>query len=131
MEASGKYAVYRGRRLPAVFFGAGSVGVPADNSDSANSDFPDATEFGEGRSGPWVRLPESALTRLCSVTVRVEWRGEVFGLGKVLGEEALLYGGTPARAAELGLEGDQYMGYSVTVPLSQVTLVEVEEREIT
>jgi hypothetical protein len=131
VQQSGLYADYRGRRLKVLFTGADWVAVPVSSIEAGPVEAPEAVQVGEDRWGAWAKLPKDALTRYVDVAVTVEWRGEQFGVGRVSGDELVLYGGSPDRAEELGLEGDQYMGFSVTVPQSEVRLVGVEEKEIT
>jgi hypothetical protein len=63
-------------------------------------------------------------------TDRVWWQGEELGLGRVVGDEAEILGGSPAVARRLGLEGDQYNGFRGTVPVAELTVVDVREREV-
>jgi hypothetical protein len=62
--------------------------------------------------------------------VTVTWQGEEFGLAKVSGNKAEILGGSPPVAARLGLEGDQYNGFHATVPVEELSVVDVTEREI-
>lgn len=132
MQASGDYCEYRGRRLPELFVGADWVAVPASAEDVRAGGFPDALATGEShRLGPWVKLPRSTLDREVKVTVWVTWQGERCSVAKVDGDEALLYydGRNPERAAELGMEGSNYMGWSITAPVAELEQVDIEERQ--
>ena len=86
---------------------------------------------GEDRHGrPWVKVPKTALERYFKVVVTVAWQGEEFGLVALSGDRAEILGGSPTVAARLGLEGDQYNGFHATVPVEELTVVDVREREI-
>lgn len=86
---------------------------------------------GEDRHGrPWVKVPKTALERYFKVVVTVAWQGEEFGLVTLSGDRAEILGGSPTVAARLGLEGDQYNGFHATVPVEELTVVDVREREI-
>lgn len=75
-------------------------------------------------------MPKSSLERYFDVHVTVEWQGEHFGLGRVMGDTAEIHGGSPSVAARLGLEGDQYNGFRATVAANELSVVEVREKEI-
>lgn len=86
---------------------------------------------GEDREGrAWVKVPKTSIERYFKVVVTVAWQGEDFGLTKVSGDEAEILGGSPTVAARLGLEGDQYNGFHATVPVEELSVVDVQEREI-
>ena len=88
-------------------------------------------EAGERQDGDqWARVPRTALDRYFKVVVTVEWKGEEFGLGRVVGGTAEIHGSSPEVAARLGLEGDQYNGFRATIPVDELSVVDVRERAI-
>jgi len=126
-----------GRGLFAVHEGV-TLAVASAGSDEVLLVVPDGatalpTHHGEGttRAGArWIRVRKALLERYYSVHVVVRWQGEEFGLGRVVGDEAEILGGSPAVARRLGLEGDQHNGFCGTVPVAELTVVDVREREI-
>jgi hypothetical protein len=50
--------------------------------------------------------------------------------GRVVGDTAEIHGSSPAVADRLGLEGDQYNGFRATVPVEELSVVDVREKEI-
>lgn len=132
MRTSDTYFDYRGTTYVESFVGDDWVATELDGRSP--DDFPDAIEFGEGRSGPWVKLPISALTRLWRETVHARWRGADVTVGSrrvVTASKVVLYFiGPPKVARELGMEGDQYMGWSIVVPADEVEVVNVETKEL-
>lgn len=86
---------------------------------------------GEDRQGrTWIKVPKAALERYFRVIVTVAWHGEEFGLTRLTPDGAEILGGSPPVARRLGLEGDQYNGFRATVPVDELTVVDVREREI-
>jgi hypothetical protein len=78
----------------------------------------------------WVTVVKSGLERYFNRRVRVQWKGEEFELGRVDSDIAEIHGDSPAVADRLGLEGDQYNGFHATVPVGELTVVDVREKEI-
>jgi hypothetical protein len=100
--------------------------VPRDSGP-----LPDHLEGGTRRDGErWARVPKAGLERYFSRHVTVQWQGEEFGLGRVDGDTAEIHGSSPIVADRLGLEGDQYNGFRATVPVEELSVVDVREREI-
>ena len=92
---------------------------------------PEHVGEGEDRQGrAWVKVPKAALARYFEVRVRVEWQGEELGLGRVEGDRAEVHTDDPRVADRLGLEGDQYNGFSRHVPVDELGVVDVREKEI-
>ncbi|MBD3923668.1 hypothetical protein IEZ26_03470 [Nocardioides cavernae] len=92
---------------------------------------PPHLESGVRRDGDaWARVSKADLSRYFTVQVTVAWQGEEFGLGRVVGDEAEILGSSPVVAERLGLEGDQYNGFRGKVPVAELTVVDVREREI-
>ena len=112
--------------------------VAATAADWLNLRLPDAGSHvpahvaeGEDRQGRrWVKVPKANIERYFEVAVRVEWQGEQLGLGRVAGDTAEIHASSPDVAARLGLEGDQYNGFRAKVPVTELTVVDVREREI-
>ena len=73
---------------------------------------------------------QGAARALLQRALVVRWQNEEFGLGRVVGDEAEIHGGSPVVARRLGLEGDQYNGFRGKVPVAELTVVDVREREI-
>jgi hypothetical protein len=129
-----------GLPTPGTFAVCGSTTYPvaATGADWLNLRLPDDGGHvpphigrGQDRQGrTWVKVPKSALERYYKVVVTVSWQGEEFGLVSLSGDRAEILGGSPAVAARLGLEGDQYNGFSAKVPVAELTVVDVREREI-
>lgn len=78
----------------------------------------------------WARVEKSSLERYFARRVTVLWRAEEFDLGRIAGDTAEIHGDSPTVAAKLGLEGDQYNGFRATVPVAELTVVDVREEEI-
>jgi hypothetical protein len=112
--------------------------VAATAADWLNLRLPDASSHvpahiaeGEDRQGRlWVKVPKTNIERYFEVAVTVEWQGEQLGLGRVTGDRAEIHSDSPAVADRLGLEGDQYNGFRAKVPVTELTVVDVREREI-
>jgi hypothetical protein len=129
MQTSGRYVDYRGERYPMVFAGADWVAVPAAPEDQGSDRFPDAIEHGDNSRGTWVKLPKESLDRRVDVRVDARWRGEAVTVAADLGDEVVLHwSGTPDRALELGMQGDQRDGWQRRVPVAEVEVVDVTER---
>jgi hypothetical protein len=131
VEVSRYVADYRGRRYPEQFSGDGWVAVTATPDERAAGLLPDEIEHGEGRQGPWVRLPLSVLDRRVRIVVEARWRGESVGVSgpELEGTVLVRFQGDPDRARELGMQGDQRDGWQLRVPVEEVGDVDVTERE--
>ncbi|MER7609444.1 hypothetical protein [Nocardioides sp. NPDC127503] len=129
MRTSGTYFDYRGHELKQSFLGDDWVAVDIPNPDEAR--FPDALEFGETRGQQWVKLPLAAVEGRRKETVRATWRGaEVTVDNHVTNTEVLLgFVGPPQQAEDLGMEGDQYMGWTVIAPADELENVSVDVRK--
>lgn len=131
VEVTRYVADYRGARYPELFSGADWIAVEATPAQRAAGLFPDEIEHGENRSGPWVKLPKGAVERRVKVIVEGRWKGEPVGVaGPVVDGTVLLhYDRDPARAAALGMEGDQYNLWQIRVPVDEVDVTDVVEKE--
>ncbi len=108
-------AEYRGKRLPIVFSGKDWVALQA----GADVEVPDAIAYGEAPVGDghyesWAKVPWSAVSAVIDVDVtgvlsghRVSLRGRMPD-----GRIRVWFIGSPAIARQIGMEGDQYMGWS-------------------
>lgn len=130
MELSRNVAEYRGRRYDEHFSGEDWIAVGGDPSEVDAGLFPDAIETGEGRQGPWVKLPKAVVSRRAAVSVLGQWRGETVGLSgpERDGTVLLRYNRDPAWARSQGMTGDQYNGWQLRVPVDEVEVTEVSER---
>jgi hypothetical protein len=130
MQTSGRYVEYRGQRLPVLFAGDDWIAVRESPEERAAGRFPDAIQHGDNSRGTWAKLPRQVLDRLLDVRVDARWRGEPVSVAADLGGDVLLYwSGSPDRARELGMEGDQQMGWQIRVPADEVEVTGVTERE--
>lgn len=92
---------------------------------------PDHIEGGPRRDGErWARVPKADLERYFTRHVTVQWQGEEFGLGRIGGDTAEIHGDSPTVADRLGLDGDQHNGFRATVPVGELSVVGVREKEI-
>ncbi|MGX9789756.1 hypothetical protein [Mycobacterium sp. MMS18-G62] len=130
MPVSGAVAEYHGRRLPILFSGDGWVGLRADPDDEV----PDATERGSSRVGPghyahWAKVPDSAIDGVIDVDVTGKLAGHTVSLRGQLpdGRIRVWFIGSPDVAQEIGLDGDQYMGWTGLVAPEELNDIHVEE----
>lgn len=124
----GTFAVRDGvtYEVASVSAGAVTLRVPGDPGPLG-----DQLDGGVRRDGDrWAKVRKTSLDRYFTRHVTVAWRGEEFGLVALAGDRAEILGGSPSVAARLGLDGDQYNGFSATVPADELTVVDVREREI-
>lgn len=124
----GSFAVWGGVTYQVASAGGDTVTlrVPRDTGP-----IPDHVEGGLRRDGDsWAKVLTSQLERYFTRHVTVRWQGEEFGLGRVIGDTAEIHGSSPTVADRLGLEGDQYNGFRATVPVGELSVVDVREKEI-
>lgn len=122
----------RGERYPFHSGGDSYVRLQTDGPPS-HEDFPDAMEFDDDPSGPWVKLPRSALSARYAQKVTATWRGVPVIIGERVrrglsrGMVMIRYdGGEPATAIAAGLRGNQDDGWSALVSPDEVENVRVE-----
>lgn len=123
-------AEYRGRRLRIVFSGDDWVALHAE----PGIDIPDGFASGDAPMGrgyceSWVKVPRSALDGVVYVRVSGSLSGHTVALQArypdgLIGVEFV---GPPAVARELGLDGDQYMGWTGLVSPDRLADIQVEE----
>jgi hypothetical protein len=112
---TGAVAEYRGKRFRILFGGSDWVALRAD----AESDIPDAFARGESPNGPghyepWAKVPMSVLDGIVKVVVSGNLAGHTVSMRRRLpdGRIGVEFVGPPAVARELGLKGDQYVGWT-------------------
>ncbi|MFE6508632.1 hypothetical protein ACFVDI_16265 [Nocardioides sp. NPDC057767] len=120
MRTSGIYFSYRGHDYQQSFSGDAWIGLDVAAPDP--SEFPDAIEFGMTDEQHWVKLPREVVEDRRKETVQAKWRDAVVIVdSQVSDTEVLLaYVGPPAKAKELGMDGDQYMGWTVVAPIAEL-----------
>ncbi|MCV7416012.1 hypothetical protein H7K36_11955 [Mycolicibacterium litorale] len=98
------------------------------------ADVPDGFESGESSVGQrryqaWVKVPRSELDGLIHVRARGKLAGHSVSLQERLpdGRIGIEFVGPPGVAIELGLNGDQYTGWTGVVAPEDLTDVTVEE----
>jgi hypothetical protein len=130
IPVTGAIAEYRGLRIPILFSGEEWVALKA----APNIDVPDALERGEtpvphGLPEAWVKVPRSALDGIVHLRVTAKLAGHVVLLDRRLpsGRIAVEFVGPPEVAHELGLKGDQYMGWTGSFEPEDFSDIEVEE----
>lgn len=130
MRVSGIYFDYRGKTYRQIL--RGDDWVTAQMGDAPESDFPDAIEFGVSRKHRWVQLPSATISNRRHETVRATWRGVAVTVDShVTGSEVSLgYVGPPQMAKDLGMDGDQYMGWTVIAPADELERVSVDVTEL-
>ncbi len=123
-------AEYRGRRVPILFSDEAWVALV----DEPGADIPDAIGRGEIPSGPgstrsWVKVPRSVLEGIVHQRVSGKVAGHVVLLDRRLpsGRIAVEFVGPPSVARELGLKGDQYMGWTGSFEPGEFSDIQVEE----
>lgn len=129
IRVSGNYATYRGQLEREVFAGNDWVAIPTRGR--SRSEFPEALELGDSGNEEWVKLPKRALESRHTAHVTGRWQDvDVYVSSEVPGERVLIsFVGPPAVATRLGMEGDQYMGWTKVVPASEVEIVDVQIKE--
>lgn len=127
---TGALAEYRGKRFR-ILFGSGEwVALHVESG----VDIPDGFARGESPAGlghhePWVKVPRSALDGVVQVRVSGTLGGHTVSLRRRLpdGRIGVEFVGPPAIARELGLDGDQYMGWTGLVDPDELKNIQVEE----
>lgn len=129
IPVSGAVAEYHGQRIP-IMFSSGdwiALAVPFD------IEIPDAFARGTSRRFghyvPWAKVPRSAVDGVVSIEVTGTLAGQSVSLSGRLpdGRIVVWFIGSPAVAREIGLEGDQHMGWSGMVDPDDLRDIRVEE----
>jgi hypothetical protein len=131
MPVTGAIAEYHGERFRILFSGDDWVALRAE----PGTDIPDGFSSGDaptGRGGyeSWVKVPRFVLDGVVHVRVSGTLGGHtVVSLQQQLpdGRIGVEFVGPPAVARELGLEGDQYMGWTGLVTPDRLSDIRVEE----
>ncbi len=130
VPVTGALAEYHEKRYPILFGGDDWVALPSE----AGADMPDAFEHGEfrlepGRYQPWAKVPMSALDGVIDVVATGTLSGHSVSLlrQKADGRVVVEFVGPPAVAREIGLEGDQYMGWTGLIDPEALKDIRVEE----
>jgi hypothetical protein len=115
IPVSGAYAEYRGKRFPILRGGKDWVALRAE----PDVEIPDAFDRGESRLAPghcepWAKVPVAAIDGVIDVDVNATLGGNEVSLRNrwADGRIRVWFVGPPAVARELGLDGDQYMGWT-------------------
>lgn len=130
VPVTGAVAEYRGKRYRVSFGGADWVALIVDSGE----DIPDAFAQGDAPAGlgqyeTWVKVPVSVLDGEFQRRVSGILHGHTVSLRRQLpdGRVNVEFIGDPAAAKEMGLTGDQYMGWTGVVSPEDLTDIQVEE----
>ncbi|WP_441958917.1 hypothetical protein [Mycolicibacterium houstonense] len=130
IPVTGAVAEYRGHRFRILFGGDDWVAL----STNAEADIPDAFDRGESLIAPghyetWVKVPISALDHVIDIVVTGTLAGHTVSLMRRLpnGQIGIEFVGSPVVARELGLYGDQYMGWTGLIDPDDLNDIRVEE----
>lgn len=123
-------AEYRGSRYGILFGNSEWCAIRVDSDVT----IPDAIARGERRwepagTGQWAKVPVSAIDGVVEVRVKGYVRGQKVSLESQLSDGRVRVGfvGSPAAAEELGLDGDQHMGWTGVFDPEELTDITVEE----
>ena len=111
IPVSGAMAQYRGRQLPIAFSSNDWVALQT----GAEVEIPDAIAYGERRSGQsWAKVPRAVLDGIVQLRVTGKIAGATVSLQRRMpdGRISVSFIGSPAVARQIGLQGDQHMGWS-------------------
>ena len=130
VPVTGAIAQYRGKRFRIVFSGDDWVALRA----KPGPEVPDGFQSGESSVGlghyePWVKVPRSALDGVVAVRVSGTLGGHTVSLQRQLPDGRIVVGfiGSPAVAREIGLAGDQHMGWTGVIDPEELKDIRVEE----
>ena len=129
VPVSGPVAVYRGQRVPIVFSGQEWVALRSDPGAVPDGFESGMSPVGQGHSGPWVKVPRSCIDDILLIRVTGTIRGHEVAVIRRMpdGRVRVTFIGPPAVARELGLDGDQYMGWSGLFEPEDSDSIEAEE----
>jgi len=131
MPVSGPYAEYLGRRFLILFGGDGWAALRA----APDIEVPDAIDRGTKRVGAgqvehWAKVPDSAINAIVDVDVSAKLAGHTVSVRGQLpdGRIRVWFVGSPDAAQDMGLTGDQFMGWAGLVDPDDLQDIHVEER---
>ena len=130
IPVSGPYAEYLGNRFLILFGGDDWAALQA----RPETEIPDAIERGTSQYGPghyehWVKVPDSAIDGIVDVDATGKLAGQTVSLRGRLpdGRIRVWFIGSPAVAKEIGLNGDQHMGWTGLVKPDELTDIRAVE----
>lgn len=130
LPVTGAVAEYRGARYRIVFGTAEWVALRADR----DAVIPDAFARGERQLAQngieqWAKVPMAVIDGVIDVRVKGTVQGEVVSLQRQLpdGRVRVWFVGSPGAAEDLGLEGDQYMGWVGWFEPDEIEDIQIEE----
>ncbi|MBU9767042.1 hypothetical protein FR943_24800 [Mycobacterium sp. TNTM28] len=132
VPVAGAQAEYRGSRYRILFGNSEWFALRVDDDVV----IPDAFARGERKLAPtgteqWAKVPVSVVDGVIDVRVKGTVRGQTVSLQRQLpdGRVRVWFVGSPAAAEELGLEGDQYMGWTGNFEPGEFSDIQVEETQ--
>lgn len=130
VPVTGAQAEYRGSRYRILFGNSEWFALRVDEG----VEVPDAIARGERPLEPagteqWAKVPVGAIDGVIEVRVKGLVRGKSVSLQRQLsdGRVRVWFVGSPAVAEELGLEGDQYMGWVGWFEPGEIEDIQIEE----
>lgn len=130
LPVTGAVAEYRGARYRIVFGTAEWVALQADR----DAVIPDAFARGERQLAPtgteqWAKVPMAVVDGVIDVRVKGTVQGEAVSLQRQLPDGRVRVGfvGSPSAARKLGLEGDQYQGWTGLFNSDDFSDIQVKE----
>lgn len=130
IPVTGAIADYRGRHLRIVFSGEDWVALRAAPGPGVPDGFESGeSPVGQGHTAPWVKVPRSALNGIVRLRVTAKIAGHEVTLRREMpdGRIQVSFLGSSAVAQEIGLEGNQYEGWSGLYPPEALQDIEIEE----
>lgn len=121
MPVTGADGIYRGQRYRMLFGNNDWVALRADS----DAEMPDAF----ARTERFAKVPAAVVDGVIEVWVRGTVRGETVSLQRQLpdGRVSVGFVGSPDAAAELGLDGDQHMGWTGVFAPEEIGFIHVLE----
>lgn len=130
MPVTGAIARYRDEWYQVAFSTHDWVALRTE----AGEELPDGFESGEspigfGQRRPWVKVPTSVLDEIVHLNVSGTLKGHRVSLRHEYhdGRIGVEFVGSPSVARELGLDGDQYMGWTGVVAPEDLQDIQVKE----
>ncbi|MGE2837136.1 hypothetical protein [Mycobacterium sp. SMC-4] len=130
MPVTGAIAKYRGAWYRIAFSTDDWVALRTEPDD----EIPDSFESGESAIGfghrrPWVKVPTSVVDEVVHLNVSGALKGHRVSLRHEYhdGRIGVEFIGSPSVARELGLDGDQYLGWTGVVAPEDLQDIRVDE----